>query len=44
MWILCIGLIDFMQAGKKLTDFTALFSPHDFDKNDNLILSYFKDE
>ena len=40
----CIGFIDFMLAGKKLTDFTSLFSPHDFDKNDNIILSYFKDE
>ena len=40
----CIGFIDFMVAGKKLTDFTSLFSPHDFEKNDNIILSYFKDE
>ena len=40
----CIGFIDFMLAGKKLTDFTSLFSPHDFNKNDNIILSYFKDE
>ena len=39
----CIGFIDFMLAGKKLTDFTTLFSPYDFDKNDNEILSYFKD-
>ena len=38
-----IGFIDFMLAGKKLTDFTSLFSPHDFDKNDHMILSYFKD-
>ena len=28
----CIGFIDFMLAGKKLTDFTSLFSPHDFKK------------
>ena len=40
----CIGFIDFMLAGKKLTDFTSLFSPNDFKKNDNIILSYFKDE
>ena len=39
----CIGFIDFMLAGKKLTDYTSLFSPHDFDKNDQIILSYFKD-
>ena len=38
-----IGLIDFMLAGKKLTDFISLFSPYDFKKNDNIILSYFKD-
>ena len=40
----CVGIIEFMLAGKKLTDFTILFSPYDFDKNDNIILSYFKDE
>ena len=39
-----IGFIDFMLAGKKLTDYTNLFSPHDFKKNDNIILSYFKNE
>ena len=27
----CVGFIDFMLAGKKLTNFTSLFSPHDFD-------------
>ena len=40
----CIGFIDFMLAGKTLTDFKSTFSPYDFQKNDNLILSYFKDE
>ena len=40
----CIGFIDFMLAGKKLTDFTSLFSPDDFEKNDDIIFSYFKDE
>ena len=39
----CIGFIDFMLADKKLTDYTNLFSPYDFDKNDSIILSYFKD-
>ena len=29
----CIGFINFMLAGKTLTDFTILFSPHDFQKN-----------
>ena len=40
----CIEVIDFMLAGKKLTDFKNMFSPFDFDKNNHLILSYFKDE
>ena len=40
----CFGFIDFMLAGKKLTDYTSLFSPHDFEKNDDIILSYFKNE
>ena len=26
----CTGFIDFMLAGKKLTDFSGMFSPHDF--------------
>ena len=40
----CIAFIYFMLAGKKLTDFTNLFSPRDFKKNDDTILSYFKNE
>ena len=40
----CIGFIDFMLASKKLTDFTTLFFPYDFDKNDKIIICYFKDE
>ena len=39
----CIGFIDFMLTHKKLTDYTNLVSPDDFDKNDLIILSYFKD-
>ena len=34
----CKGFIDFILAGKKLTDFTSMFSPYDFDKNDHIIL------
>ena len=37
----CIGFIDFMLAGKTLTEFTNLFSPNNFLKNDNTILKYF---
>ena len=40
----CIGFVDFMLAGKKLTDFTNLFSLYDSEKNGSIILSYFKDE
>ena len=39
----CIGFIDFIFADKKLIDYTKLFSPYDFNKNDRIILSYFKD-
>ena len=39
----CIGFIDFMLVGKKLNDYTNMFSPNDFDKNDSIIFSYFKD-
>ena len=35
----CIEFIDFMLASKKLTDYTNLFSPNDFKKNDSIILS-----
>ena len=38
----CIGFIDFMFAGRSLIDFTSLFSPYDFKKNDKKILAYFK--
>ena len=38
----CIEFIDFMFAGSSLIDFTSLFSPYDFKKNDDIILSYFK--
>ena len=33
-----IGLIDFMLEGKRLTDFTNLFLPNNFKKNDEIIL------
>ena len=40
----CIGFIDIMLAGKKLNDYKNFFSPNGFKKNDNVILSYFKNE
>ena len=38
----CIGFIDFMFANMNLINFTSLFSPYDFKKNDKIILTYFK--
>ena len=37
----CIGFIDFMLAGKTLTDFTNLSSPNNFKRNDDTILNFF---
>ena len=37
----CIGFISFMFNGNSLTDYTNLFSPNDFKKNDDIILKYF---
>ena len=37
----CISFIDFMLAGKTLTEYTNLFSPNNFMKNDDIILNYF---
>ena len=38
----CIGFIDFMLGGKKMTDYTSLFSPYDFKKTDDIILTFQK--
>ena len=37
----CIGFINFMFKGKTVTEFTNLFSPSDFKRNDDIILNYF---
>ena len=39
-----IGFIDFMFKGKTLTEYTNLFSLNNFEKNDDIILAYFKNE
>ena len=36
-----IGFVIYMFKGKSLTEFTNLFSPNDFKKNDDIILNYF---
>ena len=37
----CIGFINFMLKGKRLTKYTNIFFPYDFQGNDDIILSYF---
>ena len=39
----CIGFIGFMFKGKTLPEYTNLFSPNNFEKNDGMILKYFMD-
>ena len=38
----CIGFIDFMLKGKKLLDYTNLFYPNEYEKNDKIIQKYFR--
>ena len=37
----CIAFIDFMLKRKTLTEYTNLFSPNNFKKNDDTVLNYF---
>ena len=37
----CIGFVNFMLKGKSMFDYTNLFSPNDYDKNDKVILKDF---
>ena len=38
----CILFIEYMLNNKTLTDFTKLFSPWNFEKNDDIIKRYFQ--
>ena len=40
----CIEFINYMLEGKKLLDYTNLFSPNDFKNNDRVIKRIFKNE
>ena len=40
----CIKFINYMLKGKTLLDYTNLFSPNDFKKNDRIIKRIFKNE
>ena len=37
----CLGFIDFMLAGKTLTEYTNLFSPNKFKESGSIIVNYF---
>ena len=37
----CIGFMNFMFNGNSLKDYTNLFSPNDYKRNDYIILKYF---
>ena len=39
-----LDLIDFMIKGKSFLDYSNLFSPNDYEKNDKIILKYFQYE
>ena len=38
----CIGFIDFMLTVKSLLEYVNLFSPSDYEKNDEIIMKYFQ--
>ena len=38
----CISFIGFILKGKRLLDYTKLFPPNDYEKNDKIILKYFQ--
>ena len=38
----CIGFIDFMLKDKDLLDYTNLFSPSQYEKNDKILPKYFR--
>ena len=40
----CIEFINYMLKGKALLDYTNLFSPNDFKKNDRVTKRIFKNE
>ena len=40
----CIAFVEYMLAGKTLLNYTNLFSPKNYKKDDKLIYKYFKDK
>ena len=40
----CIAFMEYMIPGKILLDYTNLFSPNNYKKNDKIIYKYLKDK
>ena len=40
VWIPCIGFITFMLKGKSLVEYTNLFSPNKYKRNDKIVLKH----
>ena len=40
----CITFVKYLLSGKTLLDYTNLFSPNDYKKNEKIIYKYFKDK
>ena len=40
----CIAFTEYMLARKTLLDYTNIFSPNDYKKNDKIIYKYFKEK
>ena len=40
----CITFIEYILTGRNLLEYTNLFSPNDYKKNDKIIYNYFKDK
>ena len=38
----CMGFIDFILKGKSLLEYTNVFSPNEYKRNDKMILKYFQ--
>ena len=38
----CIGVIDFMLKGQSLLDYRNLLPPNEYEKNDKIMLKYFR--
>ena len=38
----CTGFIDFMLKGKSLLEYTNLFSPNEYKRDDKIISKYFQ--